>query len=121
MQQIELELQAAATRAFILADAEDINLVRAAMVSDGAGGFVETQPPISIAPQVARLIPQSDQVPEIEGSDGRRAVPKWVILMEPGSDIQKYDKFVWRGRTWEIAEMHDKPDYEMKGDVILYA
>lgn len=117
----ELELQKAATRAFILADAEEINIVRTPRVSDGAGGFVESSPSINIAPQVVRMIPQSDKVTEVAGSDGRRAVPEWVLLMEPGSDMQRYDRFVWRGVTWEIAQVHTKPDYEIKGDVIKYA
>lgn len=113
----ELELQIGATRAFILADAEEIVLWRRGKVSDGAGGFT-LSPPVPLAPQTSRLIPQSDMVLEIEDSNGRMAVPEWVIMMEPGSDLERYDQFEWRGLNWEISQVHMKPDYEMKGDVV---
>jgi hypothetical protein len=116
----ELEIQMSATRAFILADPEDLDLTRSVRVSDGAGGF-ETSTETPLATQTARMIPQSDRVMEVTGSDGRRAVPEWVVMMEPGSDMKRYDRFQWRGITWEIAEIHTKPDYELKGDVIRYA
>jgi hypothetical protein len=117
MREAELQLQASATRAFILADPEDLILVRRSRQSDGAGGFTYANP-VSLAAQTARLIPQSDQTLEVIGSDGRSAHPDWVILMEPGSDLQRYDQFDWRGDLWEVAQIHQKPDYEMKGDVI---
>jgi hypothetical protein len=117
MDAAELDLQVAATRAFILADAEDITLYRSVRQSDGAGGY-KYGTHVPLAPQVARLIPQTDAVPEFAGQDGRRATPEWVILLEPESDMQRYDRFEWRGDTWEIVQVHSKPDYEMKGDVI---
>lgn len=117
---VELQLQTAATVAFILADPEEIVLVRRTKTSDGAGGFTIGSP-ASLVEQTARLVPQSDKVPEITGSDGRSARPEWVIMMEPGSDMARYDRFTWRGAEWEIAQMHYKPDYEVKGDVIKYA
>jgi hypothetical protein len=120
MDAVELELQEAATRAFILADAEDLVLVRSTRVADGSGGWTYTTP-VQLATQTARLIPQSDRVLEVVSSDGRRAIPEWVLLMEPGSDMKRYDRFTWKGIVWEIAEVHYKPDYEMKGDVIRYA
>jgi hypothetical protein len=120
MNAVELELQSAATRAFILADPEDLDLVRTLPVSDGAGGFIGSSE-TPLATQTARMIPLTDQVPEIRGSDGRMAVPEWVVLMEPGADMARYDRFTWRGTEWEIAQIHFKPDYEAKGDVIKYA
>lgn len=120
MDAAELEIQATATRAFILADAEDLQLVRSTRSSDGAGGWVYSTP-VPLAIQTARLIPQSDRVQEVITSDGRRAFPEYVILMEPSSDMQRYDQFTWRGIVWEISQIHYKPDYEMKGDVIRYA
>lgn len=120
MNSIELDLQMSATRAFILADAEDVNFLRSVRTSDGAGGFV-SGPEVMIATQTVRMIPQSDKVLEVTGSDGRRAIPEWVILMDPGSDMKRYDRFTWRNIVWEVAEIHTKPDYELKGDVIRYA
>lgn len=120
MNTLELELQTAATRTFILADPEDLVFTRQAKVPDGAGGFIET-PNAPLAMQTGRMIPQSDRVPEITASDGRSARPEWVLLMEPDADMQRYDRFTWRGIVWEIAQIHTKPDYELKGDVIRYA
>lgn len=120
MNTIELELQITATRAFILADAEDIVLIRQNRQPDGSGGFTYGSP-VEIATQVARLIPQSDKVREVTAGDGRMAMPEWVIMMEPGSDMERYDTFTWRGDEWEIAQIHTKPDYQMKGDVIRRA
>jgi hypothetical protein len=116
----ELELQITATRAFILADAEDIEIVRRTRSDDGSGGFIY-ESPVALAAQVARLIPQSDKVREVTAEDGRVALPEWVIMMEPDSDLQRYDRFTWRGIEWEIAQIHTKPDYQLKGDVIRYA
>lgn len=116
--QAELDLQTAATQAFILADAEDIVLLRRTRSPDGAGGFVFDDE-IQIAEQTARLIPQQDKTLEVTGSDGRRATPDWVIMMAPDADLERYDRFDWNGKTWEIAQIRAKPDYERKGDVIL--
>lgn len=117
MDPVELEMQVAATRAFILADPEDLVFLRASRISDGAGGFLPgTQ--VEIATQTARLIPQSDKVPEVTGSDGRHSVPEWILLMEPDADLKRYDRFSWGGNEWEVAQIHLKPVYELKGDVI---
>jgi hypothetical protein len=117
MEAAELELQSGITRAFILADAEDIQFTRRTKVADGAGGFIHTE--VDIATQTGRMIPQTDQVPELTDSNGRMAAPQWVLLMEANADMHRYDRFIWRGMLWEIAQVHTKPDYQTKGDVIL--
>lgn len=117
MEAAELELQEGITRAFILADASDLVLRRRTRTSDGAGGFTYSTP-VEIASQTFRLIPQTDQVPEIEDSNGRMAVPEWIILGEAGADVKRYDRFTWRSMDWEIVQVHLKPDYETKGDVV---
>ena len=120
MNQAELDLQIEGTQAFILADAEDLIFKRRSKVSDGSGGF-KFGAPIVLSEQTGRMIPQSDRVPEISGSNGKASKPQYVLLLMPSADVQRYDQFVWRGVTWEIAELHDKPDYELKGDVIRVA
>jgi hypothetical protein len=116
MDAAELELQDGITRAFILADAEDLVLRRRAKVSDGAGGF--TQSSVDIAEQTFRMIPQNDGVPEIADSNGRMGIPEWILLGESDCDMARYDRFTWRSMEWEIVQVHIKPDYQRKGDVI---
>jgi hypothetical protein len=116
MDSVELELHAGVTRAFILADAEDLTLTRRTKVSDGAGGFTFAE--IELAPQTFRILPQTDQVPEIQLPNGRLGMPEWVLLGDSESDMERYDRFTWRGMSWEIAQVHSKPDYEKKGDVV---
>ena len=117
----ELEIQSAITQAFILADPESIIFQRRTQTADGAGGFILGAPaPLSNA-QTVRLIPASDKVPEVSTSDGRRARPELVVLAPRDVDRAKYDQFTYDGRTYEIAEIHDKPDYERKGDAVVYA
>ena len=120
MDAAELELNKEATLAFILADPEDITLLRPHKVSDGAGGF-KLGSPTPLITQTGRLIPQSDRVLEVRNSNGRMAMPEFVLLLPAEADLLRYDTFVWRGATWEIAQVHTKPDYELKGDVIRLA
>ncbi len=117
MDTAELQLHKDVTRAFILADAESIVLRRQEKNSDGAGGFI-LSPEFSLEPQTFRMIPQNDRKPEIADSNGRMAVPEFILLGEVGCDLRRYDRFTWKGDEWEIAEVHHKPDYEVKGDVI---
>lgn len=117
MDALELKLQVETTRAFILADPEDLVLLRRDKISDGSGGFYFDNEQ-SLPSQTARLIPQNDRVPEVVTSDGKRGMPEFVILLEPDADVQRYDQFQWKNVRWEIAHLHLKPEYELKGDVI---
>jgi hypothetical protein len=115
----EMEAMVRITRAFIAADSSEIVIApRTSRESDGAGGWRnvpgEPLPAISV-----RLIPQSDKVPAAIAVEGARPVPDFILMAEPGADIQRYDTFHWRGRTWKIDFIHDKPDYELKADVIV--
>lgn len=114
----ELEMHMVATRAFIEADVETIILTRRTRIADGAGGFKYATPDVGQPEQYFRLIPQSDKVPEQRTSDGSYAVPEYVILGMPDANMKRYDRFIWKGQTWEISQIRNKPDYEKKGDVV---
>lgn len=113
----EYNLQVAVTQAFINADPTTIVLTPRSRIGDGAGGFRITvgapRPPATI-----RLIPVSDVVPEQMSSEGNYAAPTFRMLAMPDLEIDRYDRFSWRGHTWEITHISLKPEYEKKGDVI---
>ena len=47
-------------------------------------------------------------------------MPELYLLAMPDANIQRYDKFSWHGIDWQIDEIHFKPDYEMRCDVVRY-
>lgn len=110
----------AQTKAFIASDFEVIAITpRILRTSDGAGGWTEAEG-VPLPGITCRLIPQSDKVPETPSLDGRRATPEYIMLMMPGEDVQENDTFFWRGAKYQIAQVHRKPEYELKADVVLY-
>lgn len=119
--QRELKIMSRQTEAFINADFEDIQIEpRVNRVSDGAGGWVET-PALPLPPIRVRLVPQSDRVPAAVSPEGTRPTPDFVLVAMPGANIERYDKFDWMGKVWEITYLHEKPEYEFKADVVVHA
>lgn len=113
----ELELQVANTAAFIAVEPVDLVLIPRARVSDGAGGFrLTTGTPRE--PQTFRMLPRNDKVPEVQTADGKTAQPEFTLLGMPGIECDRYDTFEFDGRTWEVAQVHMRPAYEWKGDVV---
>ncbi|QPX62562.1 head-to-tail stopper [Arthrobacter phage Wollypog] len=115
----EYNMQLRQTRAFIAADSTDIVInPRTARESDGAGGFrdVAGEPLAAIS---VRLVPQSDKVPVAAVVEGRRAIPEMVLVALPDADIRRYDTFVWGDKTWKVDFLHDKPEYELKADLVV--
>lgn len=108
------------TAAFIAADADVITVLpQAGRTADGAGGYIET-PGVPFE-RTVRLIPQSDKIPVNASWEGSREAVEYVLLDVPEAALLllKDDRFSWRGQTWKISQIHDKPDYEFKADVIL--
>lgn len=116
----EQEILAQGTWAFILADPVSLQLRRRNRNEDGAGGFSITDG-TWVAAQTFRLIPRSDKVPEVTTSDGKTAQPEFTILGTPESIMERYMRFLYNGRTYEIAQVHNGPAYERKGDVVRIA
>lgn len=117
----ELAMAKRQTQAFINADVESIVIEpRVERVSDGAGGWVE-QPGAPLPPISVRLIPQSDAVPAAAALEGSRPTPDFVLVAMPDADIQRYDRFSWRDKVWDIEYVHEKPEYEFKADVVVHA
>ena len=117
MNAAELQTNKELTKWFIGFDPTTLVLTPNRKVDDGAGGRRLVAQPAR-APQVFRLIPQSDRVPEVQTSDGRFARPEYVLMGEASAAMAPGDTFSWGGRSWEVAQVHEKPIYESKGDVI---
>ena len=118
MNPVELEIQIAATEAFIAQDPQDLDIWRQdESVSDGAGGQVKIEP-FLVASGFFRLIPQQDKVPIVQTFNGTKEDPKLVIMGLPGIDFRRGDYFNWRGYRWEVVAGHALPDYESKADVV---
>lgn len=115
----ELALQISATEAFVLADAETLSMQAWDKTADKAGGFKLTKDglPRDIT---ARLIPQSDKVPEIQTSDGKYARIEYVLMATPGTDVRRYDTFLHEGELYRVEQIHRKPEYEIKADCVMH-
>jgi hypothetical protein len=107
------------TKAFIEADVDVLDFDRRTKTPDLSGGWTMSLP-ISFGPIRCRLIPQSDQVPEVSTSDGRSLRPTYVLMALPTEDLQRYDRFTKDGKEYELAAIHAGPMYELKADVVLY-
>lgn len=116
----EMEVQVANTKVFIEADVETIIFRRpGSRIRTETGGFRDVGEERSAAQRV-RLIPQSDKVPVAADTNGTRERPEYIVAGLPDADFRKGDIFDWRGQTWSVEQVHDKPDYIRKGDVILH-
>ncbi len=113
----EFALQVLSTKHFIDADPTAISLTPRSRDGDGAGG-IRITPGTPRGEIRARLIPASDVVPEQITSEGNYAMPTFTVLAMPDVEMARYDRFGWRGHTWEIVHVHLKPAYEKKGDVV---
>lgn len=112
----ELGAQMRMTKTFIDADPVEITFQNpGTRVSDGAGGWITT--PGASVTAIVRMIPQNDAVPEAAVLEGIRPIPEYIVLGMPDAGFVKGSEFSWRGKNWKISQMHEKPDYERKGDV----
>ena len=114
----EALVQRKLTLAFISADSVQITLTPATFASNGSGGRkrVDGLPRL---PQAMRLIPQGSTVnTERETLDGVSVQPTMVLLGAFDAGMERGDRFVTNGFRYEIVFVHDKRDYEAKGEVI---
>lgn len=116
----ELAVQTEQTKAFIAADVEEIVFRHPGerIRNTATGGFTDVAPSVSPVQHV-RMIPQADKVVLAKDTAGTREAPEYILAGLPSADFRKGDTFEWRGQTWAITAVHDKPDYIRKGDVIL--
>lgn len=115
----ELRLLRKNTREFILADDRQITLTRTPQVDTGTGGS-RPGAPAPLATQTLRLLPQ-DLATSTERRlpDGSVVKPAWVLLGEHTADMKRGDTFpLPDGTTGEVVYVHEKKDYQVKGEVV---
>ena len=113
----EAKAQRNLTAAFIGADISEITLTPVEYVSNGSGGRKRTDSPAR-PPQSMRLIPQGVGTPERTTIDGVAAQPTMVLLGVWDAGMERGDRFVHNGIRYEVVFVHDKRDYQVKGEVI---
>lgn len=118
MNQDELRFQRSATRAFILADVELIQLVPTRRTDNGSGGFTTTSA-LPVAPQEFRLIPVTNFTKERSTLDGVSVVPNFILLGEWNCSMKRHDRFTLNGKRYEVVHVQEKRQYETKGETIL--
>lgn len=118
----ELAYQRRNTKAFIDADPVSLTLLAQNRVSLPDGGY-RVDPPTPRAPQIFRLIPQSDVMPVVQTPDGHQLTPTYVLLGEYDAIMERWDKFTFNNVEFQIVSPI-RPDfrlsinaYERKADV----
>lgn len=112
----ERAVQRRITRAFIAADAVEVELSRRTRTPDGAGG-VEVGPGVLLSPQRFRLLPQEDGATARVTSEGETATPEYMLLGDADVDVARWDEFELDGRRYQVVYI-DNRQYEIKAEVI---
>lgn len=116
LSELERAVQLRQTKAFIDADRDQLVFTRKNRQRDGAGGWrlVGAGEPRTID---CRMIPESEHSEEVSTSDGRSLKPSYTVLLMPGSDVQRYDSFMFQDEEFEIASLTEN-DYEVKAKAV---
>jgi hypothetical protein len=115
---MELKVMRFNTQAFINADDREVVLHRLTTAANGTGGARPVRTPLPA--QTMRLLPQPESTStERRLPDGSVVVPTWVLLGTHTADVKRGDTFdLPDGTTGEVVYVHEKRDYEVKGEVI---
>jgi hypothetical protein len=111
----ELELQRRITTAFIEADPLEIQLTRSTLTANGSGGYATSDPAPVGGLQRMRLIPQQGPIPEQLTADGRRVIPQYVLMATYQANMQRWDEFALNGERYQIVDVQNNKQYEVKG------
>lgn len=112
----ELAIQRSLTKEFVQADNLEVVLYRRSGSGDGAGGTVYG-PPVPLAPQVMRLIPQQSGVPERLTANGVAVTPSYALLGTYEADMERGDTFTLDTGRYEVVFVNANRQYEVKGEV----
>lgn len=112
----ELAVQRRNTRAFIAADAVEVELSRTTRTDDGAGGFEQGSVTL-LGPQTFRLLPQEDGATARTTAEGETATPEYILMGDSDVDVERWDTFTLAGRRYQVVYI-DNRQYEIKAEVI---
>lgn len=112
----ELAIQRKQTCAFIAADPILVELRRATRTPDGAGGF-QVGEPVSLSPQVFRMLPQEDGATARTTAEGETATPEYMLMGDSDVNVERFDEFQIGLRRFQIVYI-DNRQYEIKAEVI---
>lgn len=109
----EARVQRKITSAFIATDAATVNLVPIRRQDNGAGGWTRSFGTPRV-PQVMRMIPTNFEG-EQETLDGKRVSPTHVLMGEYNAEMERGDRFLFKGSMYEVTYVQEKQDYQVKG------
>lgn len=92
------------TKHFIDQNPSTIVFGRNVKTEDGAGGFIDSDGPTPLDPQVVRVVQQRRAV-EIErrNSSGEVVNPTITLVCMPSTDVVRGDTFKWQGLNAEVV------------------
>lgn len=122
----DLEISQQVTDATVASEGELITLLRkAAPVPDGAGGYLDStddwvpQPARRRVVTGATLSVRSGNTREfVQDATGERYEIKYVIIGNADDDMQRGDRFTYRGEKMVIIDVHPDRTYEVRGQVV---
>ena len=109
---LELQINRDNTAMFIEADPVLLTLTWREKIDNGSGGF-KYGPPQNRDPQVFRMIPQSDIMPDVQGPDGVTLTPTYVLLGKHDAVMGRWDRFTMNGVKFMIVSPI-RPDYTIE-------
>lgn len=117
---IELKVLRYNTQEFIAADSREVVLLRSTRVSNGTGG-TRPSPAVPQPAQTMRVLPQAASTAvERTAVDGQVVTPSWVLLGTFSADMKRGDRFALAdGSTGEVVYVHEKRQYQVKGEVAV--
>lgn len=90
--------------AFIAADSVSISLIRKPMVDSGNGSWIEGAP-VTLPPQVFRLVPFKRRLTKQEANTQDGSIPTldYVLIAPVTADVQRGDEFTYQGLNCVIV------------------
>lgn len=102
---IELKMMRRSLSAFIRAEEVPIVFTRTVKTETTNGSWTENDAPLSLDPQMFRVVPFKRRLvhQEADTQDGAIPVISYVLVGRPGVDVQRDDEFELQGRHCKVV------------------